>query len=284
MGGTLRTAALMFTLTAMLMMIGFIAGYLTGIPITYTIGAFTLLASFMNLLIYWYADRWVLGIYRARLVSEDEEPKLHKIVENLASRAGLPKPKIAVVPVDVPNAFATGRSPSHSVVAVTNGAIRTLNDEELEGVLGHEIAHIKNRDMLINTLAAIMGAVITYVMYFSLFSDRRNRSDSGGLLMILGLFLIPFCAMLVRLSISRGREYWADETGAKITGKPIALANALKKIERATLASPLRSGNPSTASLFIVNPFRGLRLLSLFSTHPPTDLRIKRLESMGTAA
>jgi len=281
MGETARTALLMGTLTGMLLAVGLIAGYLTGIPIEYTLGISVIFASLINLSTYWFADRWVLGLYKARLVTEKEEPKLHAIVKKLSSRAGLPKPKVAVIPINAPNAFATGRSPSHSVVAVTQGAMKMLDDEELEGVLGHEISHIKNRDMLINTLAAIIGAVITYVMYFSLFAGRRERSDMGGLLALLSLFLIPFCAMLVRLAISRGREYGADQGGAMISKKPLALANALRKLERAASASPLRTGNPSTAPLFIVNPFRGINLMSLFSTHPPTELRIKRLEELA---
>ncbi|HDI13047.1 MAG TPA: protease [Hadesarchaea archaeon] len=284
MGGTLRTVFLMGTLTALLLVMGFIAGYLTGIPTTYTLGIFLLLAIVMNLAIYWYADRWVLRMYHAKIVTESEQPKLHQIVGRLASNAHLPKPKVAIIPNEIPNAFATGRSPSHSVVAVTQGALKLLNDEELEGVLGHELAHIKNRDMLINTMAAIIGAVITYVMYFSIFASGRRDRDSGGLLAILGLLLIPFCAMLVRLSISRGREYGADEGGAKISRKPLALANALRKLQSVAERAPMRQGNPSTAHMFIVNPFRGVRLSGLFSTHPPTDKRIERLEKLAREA
>jgi heat shock protein HtpX len=196
----------------------------------------------------------------------------------------LPKPKVAIIPVDAPNAFATGRSPSNSVVAVTQGAMKLLDDEELEGVLGHEIAHIKNRDMLINTMAAIIGAVITYVTYFSIFSGgRRDREGNAGILAILAIILIPFCAMLVRLAISRGREYGADEEGAKISRKPLGLANALRKLESAARGRPMQQGNPSTAHMFIVNPFAGVRLSSLFSTHPPADERIRRLEKLAEA-
>ncbi|RLG57006.1 MAG: protease [Hadesarchaea archaeon] len=284
MGGTLRTVFLMGTLTALLLVMGFIAGYLTGIPTTYTLGIFLLLAIVMNLAIYWYADRWVLRMYHAKIVTESEQLKLHQIVGRLASNAHLPKPKVAIIPNEIPNAFATGRSPSHSVVAVTQGALKLLNDEELEGVLGHELAHIKNRDMLINTMAAIIGAVITYVMYFSIFAGGRRDRDSAGLLAILGLLLIPFCAMLVRLSISRGREYGADEGGAKISRKPLALANALRKLQSVAERAPMRQGNPSTAHMFIVNPFRGVRLSGLFSTHPPTDKRIERLEKLAREA
>lgn len=282
MGGTARTALLMGMLTGLLLLVGLVAGYITGISITYTLGIFLVMAIAMNLAIYWYADKWVLKLYRAKFVSEDEQPRLHGIVEKLASNASLPKPKVAIIPVETPNAFATGRSPSNSVVAVTEGAMKLLDDEELEGVLGHEMAHIKNRDMLISTMAAIIGAVITYVMFFSMFSGgRRGRDGGGGLLAILALVTIPFAAMLVRLSISRGREYGADEGGAKISKKPLALASSLQKLESAVHSRPMQQGNPSTASMFIVNPFKGTSLTSLFSTHPPTKERIRRLEEIA---
>lgn len=282
MGGTARTALLMGMLTGLLLLVGLVAGYITGISITYTLGIFLVMAIAMNLAIYWYADKWVLKLYRAKFVSEGEQPKLHRIVEDLASNAKLPKPKVAIIPTETPNAFATGRSPSNSVVAVTEGAMKLLDDEELEGVLGHEMAHIKNRDMLISTMAAIIGAVITYVMFFSMFSGgRRGRDGGGGLLAILALVTIPFAAMLVRLSISRGREYGADEGGAKISKKPLALASSLQKLESAVHSRPMQQGNPSTASMFIVNPFKGASLTSLFSTHPPTKERIRRLEEIA---
>ena len=282
MGGTARTALLMGMLTGLLLLIGLAAGYLTGIPISYTLGIFLAIAVLMNVAIYWYADKWVLKLYRAKIVSETDQPKLHEMVSRLASNAKLPKPRVAVIPIETPNAFATGRSPSHSVVAVTQGAMNLLGDEELEGVLGHEIAHVKNRDMLINTMAAIIGAVITYVMYFSIFAGgRRDREGGGGILAILAIILIPFCAILVRLAISRGREYGADEGGANISRKPLGLANALKKLQSAAHSKPMRQGNPSTAHMFIVNPFAGVRLSGLFSTHPPTEERIKRLEGLA---
>ncbi len=282
MGGTARTALLMGFLTALLLLVGVAASYLTGAPITYTLGIFLVLSIIMNISIYWFADKWVLRMYGAKLVSEAEQPKLHQMVSRLATSAGLPKPKVAIIPIDAPNAFATGRSPSHSVVAVTKGAMDLLDDDELEGVLGHEISHVKNRDMLINTMAAIIGAVITYVMYFSIFSGRRDSRDGGaGLLAILAIVIIPFAAMLVRLSISRGREYGADEGGAKISRKPLALAGALRKLESAARNRPLQKGNQSTAHMFIVNPFRGVSLAGIFSTHPPIQERVARLEEIA---
>ncbi|MEM3402624.1 MAG: zinc metalloprotease HtpX [Candidatus Hadarchaeales archaeon] len=282
MGGLSRTALLMGVLTGLLMLVGWIVGYVTGIGIEYSLTAALAMAILLNLFMYFFADRWVLAMYRAKVVSPAEEPRLHKIVERLSAIAKIPKPRVAVVPIDTPTAFATGRSPSHSVVAVTKGALELLNDEELEGVLGHELAHIKNRDMLINTLAAMIGAAITYALYFSYFAPRRSERDSGaGIIALLAFLLVPFAAMLVRLAISRGREYEADRGGANISGKPLALASALKKLESAAKARPLASGNPSTSHLFIVNPFRGVKLLSLFSTHPPPEERIRRLEMMA---
>jgi len=278
MGGTARTALLMGMLTGLLMLIGLAAGYITGINVTYTLGIFLSIAVLMNLLIYWYADKWVLKLYRAKIVSEAEQPKLHQMVARLASSARLPKPKVAIVPMDTPNAFATGRSPSNSVVAVTDGAMKLLNDDELEGVLGHEFAHIKNRDMLINTMAAIIGAVISYVMFFSLFAGgRRDRGGGGSALALIGIVLIPFAAMLVRLSISRGREYGADRDGASVSRKPLALASALRNLQSAAKNKPMERGNPSTSHMFIVNPFKK----EFFSTHPSTEERIRRLEEMA---
>jgi len=278
MSGTARTALLMGLLTGLLLLIGFAVGYLTGLNVVFTLGIALFVAVLMNAFTYWYADRWVLRMYRARVVSEAEEPELHRMVERLAMNAQLPKPKVAIAPIDVPNAFATGRSPSHSVVAVTRGAMKTLDNEQLEGVLGHEIAHIKNRDMLVNTMAAIIGAVITYVMYFSFFTGgRRDSSGGGGILALLAIVMIPFCAMLVRLSISRTREYGADHDGARISRKPLALASALRTLESAARSAPLRGGNPSTFHMFIVNPFKK----GLFSTHPPTEKRIRRLEELA---
>ena len=271
----------MGVLTAMLLLVGVAAGYLTGVPIAQSLGIFVVISIVMNISMYWYADKWVLSMYKAKLVGEAEQPKLHDMVSRLASNAGLPKPKVAIVPMDAPNAFATGRSPTHSVVAVTKGAMELLDDEELEGVLGHEISHIKNRDMLVNTMAAIIGAVITYVTYFTMFSGRRDRDSGAGLLALLAIVVVPFAAMLVRLSISRGREYGADEDGAKVSRKPLALASALRKLESAARNRPIRQGNPSTAHMFIVNPFQGVNIASLFSTHPPTQQRIARLENLA---
>ncbi len=272
----------MTVLTGLLLAIGGAAGYLFNVPMAYALSLALFAAIAMNFVMYFYADKWVLKLYRAKLVSEKEEPKLHAIVGRLAKNAGIPKPKVAIVPMDAPNAFATGRSPSHSVVAATTGALKLLDGDELEGVLGHEMAHVKNRDMLINTLAAMIGAAITYVTYFSMFArSGRDRDDGAGMLALAALLLVPFAAVLVRLSISRGREYGADEGGVLISHKPRSLASALRKLESAARSNPLRQGNPSTSHMFIVNPFRGVKITGLFSTHPPSEDRIRRLEKMA---
>ncbi|MEM2907735.1 MAG: zinc metalloprotease HtpX [Candidatus Hadarchaeales archaeon] len=286
MGAGGRTVLLMGALTALLLIIGYIVGLLTGVSITYAVSAAFIVAMIMNLFSYWYADKWVLKLYRAKIVNEHEEPELHAIVERLAASARLPKPKVAIVPSDVPNAFATGRNPSNAVVAVTTGAMKVLNKEELEGVLGHEIAHIKNRDMLVSTMAAMIAGAIAWLALIGRFGvfagGGRDRGNAGSaILALLALILVPIAATLIRLSVSRTREYGADEEGARISRKPLALASALRTLESVVRQRPLREGNPSTSHMFIVNPFRGDSIVELFSTHPLTEKRIQRLEEMA---
>lgn len=290
MGHKIRTFGLLLALTLLLMGIGYLLGWWIGIPITYTVtGAFAL-AIGLNFFTYWYSHKWVLKMYGAKIVDESEEPGLHRIVDSLAESAGLPKPKVAITDDDTPNAFATGRNPSKSVIAVTKGARNLLSEEELEGILGHEMAHIKNRDMLVNTMAAMIAGAIAYIGIagrFSIFFGGGRR-EGGGILAIIALILAPIAAMMVRLAVSRTREYGADEEGARISKKPEALAKGLKHIEEivnkkmsagiATKAS--KEGNPATSHLFIVNPFRGESITELFSTHPSTEKRIQRLEGM----
>jgi heat shock protein HtpX len=274
----------MATLTGLLILIGFAIGtWMGNVTILLTIAfAFAIL---LNLFSYWYADRWVLKLYKAKLVSEAEEPELHEIVAKLASNARLPKPKVAIVPSDTPNAFATGRDPSHAVVAVTRGAMSLLDKDQLEGVLGHEIAHIKDRDMLVNTMAAMIAGAIAYIGLIGRWSIffGGGRRDRGGaeLLALLALIMVPIAAVLIRLSISRAREYEADREGASISRKPRALANALRALESAVRNRPMRGGNPATSHMFIVNPFRGVSIAEIFSTHPSTEKRIQRLEEMA---
>lgn len=287
MAGGARTLLLVSVLTGLLLAIGAIVSLFTGIPWTYAITFAFIIAMVMNITVYWYADKWVLRLYKAKVVSEAEEPELHEMVGRLAANARLPKPKVAVIPTDVPNAFATGRNPSNAVVAVTNGAMKLLDKEQLEGVLGHEMAHIKNRDMLISTMAAMIAGAIAWLALIGRFGifmggGRRDRGGAGtAILALLALILVPIAATLIRLSVSRTREYGADAEGASISRKPRALAGALRALESAARSRPMQGGNPATSHMFIVNPFRGASIVEIFSTHPLTEKRIQRLEEMA---
>ncbi|ASJ09231.1 protease [Thermococcus siculi] len=277
----LRTGLLMALLTGLLMAIGYVFG---GPSWAFMMFLFSMAFNFIT---YWYSDRIVLSWYNARIVDEYEAPELYAIVRNLAERAGLPMPKVAIIPTDTPNAFATGRDPKHAVVAVTTGLLKLLNRDELEGVIGHELTHIKNRDMLIGTFAAAMAGAIIQLAYWArwiaIFGGfGRDDDDAGNVLAaILVAVLAPIAAMLIQAAVSRSREFLADEGGAKISGKPHALASALMKIEQAVRYRPLRNGNPATAHMFIVNPFRGVSIANLLSTHPPTEARIERLRKIA---
>jgi len=261
-------------------------GYLVGGGSPEIVLLFFLMALAINLITYWYSDKFVLAMYRARVLAEGENLPLQNMVSQLAARAGIPKPKVAVIPSNVPNAFATGRSPSSSAVAVTTGALDLLPEKELEGVLAHEISHIKNRDTLIMVLAAAIAGAIGYMAFWARWnllmggSRRRDQGGSSLLAMLLVAVLVPLAALIIRLAISRGREYGADRGGAKISGRPGELANALERIEGYVRNRPVSGGNPATAHLFIVNPFRGDVLINLFSTHPPTKERVRRLREL----
>ena len=277
-----RSVMLMGFLMGLLMIAGLIIG--GGNP--YVVLVFLMVALLINLVTYWYSDGLILRMYRAQVLREDENPSLQTMVSNLATRAGIPKPKVALIPSDTPNAFATGRNPSNSAVAVTRGAQALLSEDELEGVLAHEISHIKNRDTLIMVLAAAIAGAIGYMAFaarWSLFMGGNRRNDGGGTIvaLILLAILIPLAAVIIRLAISRGREYLADRGGAEVSGRPISLANALEKIEGHVRRRPVKGGNPATSHLFIVNPFRGDSITSIFSTHPPIKERVRRLREMG---
>lgn len=282
MGVLARTLVLLLALSLLFMLVGGIISAITGISLQVTLTAAFVLALLMNFFSFWFSDRWVLKLYRVKIVTESEQPSLYAIVSRLAERAGLPKPKVGIAPISSPNAFATGRDPKHAAVVVTEGALKFWTEEELEGVLGHELAHIRNRDMLIGTMAAMLAAAISYLAYLGRYQllYSREREERGSVLLFLALILVPVAAFLIRMAVSRTREYGADEEGARISGKPLALANALAKVERAVSESPLQSGNPATSHLFIVNPFSGVGLLELLSTHPPTHKRIERLKAL----
>jgi heat shock protein HtpX len=284
MSNTFKTTLLLGLLTGLLVLIGGHFGGRQGMVIA------LVFAGIMNFGSYWFSDRIVLAMYRAQEVQEADAPELFRIVRGLSQRTGIPMPKVYVVPNDTPNAFATGRSPQHAAVAVTNGILRLLSAEELEGVLAHELAHIQHRDTLISTIAATMAGVIVmlanmarWAALFGGFGGRDEEDRGGGALgFIFMAVLAPIAATLIQLAISRSREYSADEGSARMTKQPGRLAQALEKLEYAAERIPM-DANPATSHLFIVNPLRGGTLLSLFSTHPPIEERIARLRAMRIA-
>ncbi|MBI5234364.1 MAG: zinc metalloprotease HtpX [Deltaproteobacteria bacterium] len=249
-------------------------------------GAFIALvmAGIMNLGAYWFSDKIVLAMYRAKPVTEADAPGFYSIVSDLAMKTGMPMPKVYMMENDTPNAFATGRNPSHAAVAVTTGIMKLLTKEELMGVVGHEMAHIKNRDILISTVAATIAGAISYLAhmaYFSsMFGNRDNRGGGNPLIAVAMMMLAPIAAMIIQMAISRSREFVADESGAKITGNPLYLADALRKLERYNKRIPMAGVNEATSHMFIVSPLSGGGLLKLFSTHPPIEERVRRLEAM----
>jgi len=273
----MKTFLLMGALTALLVLIGDWIGGQNGM-ITALV-----FAGLMNFFGYWFSDKIVLMMYGAQQVDESQAPRLFGIVRRLTRQAGLPMPKVYVIPADQPNAFATGRDPNHAAVAVTEGIMRILNEDELEGVLAHELAHVKHRDILIGTIAAtIAGAIMMLSRMAFFFGGGRDDDREGGnaLVALIAMIVAPIAALLIQMAISRSREYGADEGGAEISHKPLALASALRKLERGAEAIPM-DANPATAHMFIVNPFSGGGIANLFSTHPPIAERIARLEEMA---
>jgi len=276
---TAKTFLLMAALTALFMVGGQVMAGQQGMTIA------LLLALGLNFFAYWNSDKVALAMNRARMVSPDEAPELHRIVEELAQRAGLPKPKVYVVNSPTPNAFATGRNPEHAAVAVTSGILQILNRNELEGVLAHELGHIKNRDILISSIAAVMAGAISYLatmaQWAMIFGGGRSRDDGGGnpLAALVMIIVAPLAAALIQMAISRSREYLADQAGAAISGHPHSLASALQKLTTYNKQVPMQV-NPASAQMYIVNPLTGGQLASLFSTHPPVAERIRRLMAM----
>lgn len=272
-----KTLILLATLGGLLVVLGGYMGGKNGATIA------LVLAIALNFGSYWFSDRIVLSMYKAQEVTESQAPDLYRLVQQLAHKAGLPMPKVYIIPDDSPNAFATGRNPDHAAVAVTEGIMRILTWEELAGVIGHELGHVKNRDILIQSVAATIGAAITYIAQFGfLFGGRSDEEEGGGSVVgsIMMMILAPIAAMIIQMAISRSREYIADQTGAEICGHPNWLASALGKLQRGAEAIPM-DANPSTANMFIVSPLSGSTIANLFSTHPPMDERIARLRKMS---
>jgi heat shock protein HtpX len=272
MGNAFKTAVLLTGLTLLLMLVGSAFGGQRGMLFALVIAAVT------NFIAYFFSDKIALATYRAQPVTREQLPRVYNVVERITGKVGLPMPKLYVIPTDSPNAFATGRNPAHASVAVTHGILNLLNDEELEGVLAHELGHVNNRDILISSIAATIAGAITYLSRFGFFFGMGDRDDrrGGGIGALLMLILAPIAALLIQLAVSRSREYQADATGAHFTGNPYALANALAKLDAYSRRLPMVA-TPSTAHLFIIQPFLGMSFGSLFSTHPPIAKRIERL-------
>lgn len=246
---------------------------------------FFVIAVAFNFFSYFYSKKLVLMSYRAKIVTEVEAPRLYRTVYNLSMMSGLPMPEVGIVQSVTPNAFATGRNPKNAAVVATTGLLNLLNDEELQGVIAHEMSHVQNRDILVMTVAATMAGAISFasrfVFYGSMFGGRQSDNPAQLVILLVAALTAPIAALLIQLGISRNREYLADATGAKMIGNPLALARALEKLEAGNSRRPMEHGNPSSAHMFIVNPFRGGALVSLFSTHPPMAERIRRLEEMN---
>ena len=284
MTSQIKTVLLLALLSGIIIVLGGLMGGRTGVIIAFGLALVMIVGS------YWYSDKIVLSMYHARELAPEEAPYLHRIVEELARNAGIPKPRVCVVPEEAPNAFATGRDPQHAVVAVTEGIMRLLSPEELRGVVAHEVGHIVNRDILIQTVAGVLGsAIVTLANIFqftAIFGGNRDGEGGGNPIGALVLALLaPIAAGLIQMAISRSREYLADDTGAELCGQPLALAGALAKLGAASGRIPMQEGNPSTEQMFIVAPMFSIdgSMANLFSTHPPLEERIRRLQAMAAA-
>jgi len=287
MGAVVRTFVLFALLTGIFVLFGWAIGTVWLGNALGSIVLFLLLAGAMNAIAYFASDRIVLWSYRAKLVTEAEAPGVYRLVRQVTQQANLPIPKVALVPSPTPNAFATGRNPAHAVVAVTEGILRILSEDELRGVLAHEISHVRNRDILVMSAAATIAGALSIMArmfwYNTLFGGSRDRNGNGlaVILAFVGMLVAPIAALLVQLAISRSREYKADYSGAKAIGQPLALASALEKLEVENRRRPIAFGSPASQSLFIVNPFRGGAFVRMFSTHPPIEERIARLQALA---
>jgi heat shock protein HtpX len=279
---TVKTIGLMVFMTLLLVFVGAAIGGRGGMVMAFV------LAVIMNFGAYWFSDKIVLRMYHAQPVTEAQAPELHAIVRTLVQKAGMPMPKVYIMPEETPNAFATGRNPEHAVVAVTQGIMRLLSREELTGVIAHELAHIKHRDMLTGTIVATIAGAISMLAQMAQWAmifggGRRDSDDEGGspIAALVMMIVAPIAAMIVQMAISRTREFEADKGGAQIAGHPSGLANALLKLEKGSQVVPMHDAKPATAHMFIVNPLTGGGLLKLFSTHPPIADRVKRLNEMA---
>jgi heat shock protein HtpX len=280
MNNQIRTTFLLAVMTVFILLIGQMLGGRQGLIIA------LVFAAGMNFVSYWYSDKIVLRMYKAREVTPGQAPEIYSIVQDLARKADLPTPKVYIIPQESPNAFATGRNPEHAVVAVTEGLLKLMDREELAGVLGHELGHVKNRDILIGSIAATMAGAImmlaSIARWSAIFGGRSDDDEGmGGFGLIIVSILAPIAAVLIQTAISRSREYLADASGARFSGNPDGLARALEKLGNYSARIPANA-NPSTAHMFIVNPLSGQRLMSLFSTHPPLEDRISRLRGIQT--
>ena len=280
-----KTTILLTLLTMLLVFMGGAIGGQGGMIIAFG------MAAVMNFGSYWFSDKIVLKMYNAQEITREVHPSFYGMVERLAGRAGLPMPKVYIIPDDSPNAFATGRNPEHAAVAATQGILRVLTPDVLEGVMAHELAHVKNRDILISSIAATFAGAISMIgnmlQWGAMFGAGRSDDDEGGgiggMIGSLAMAIVaPIAAMLIQMAVSRSREYLADASGAEICGRPLALAGALRKLHNVSQAIPLHDARPATAHMFIVNPLTGGGMMSLFSTHPPMEERIARLESLAT--
>ena len=283
-----RTLILLAVLTAILVWAGDLIGGRQGAVIA------LILAGGMNFFSYWFSDKMVIAMYRGQEITANDDPELYGLVQELAQKAKIPMPRVYIIPQETPNAFATGRNPEHAAVAVTEGIRRILTDRELAGVLGHELSHVINRDILVSTIAATLAGAISYLAYMAQWAaifgggrDRDREDGGGGVLgLLLMMIVAPLAATLIQLAVSRSREYGADEGGAKVTHDPLALASALKKLQVASQQIPLEVSDATataTAHMFIVNPLTASTIANLFSTHPPIEERIARLEAMAGA-
>ena len=287
MGAFGRTALLFLVLTAVFVVFGWAIGSVFFGDWVTSVLLFLLLAGAMNAIAYFFADKIVLWSYRAKEATEAEAPQLYRVVQRVAGMNHLPMPRVYIVPTATPNAFATGRNPKHAVVAVTQGLFRVLDEREMTAVIAHEMAHVKDRDILVMSVAATVAGAIAFMsrmFWWNMWlGGRRGRNSNGSeaILLIVVAITAPIAALLVQLAISRSREYKADVVGSRNSGAPDALADALQKLERGNARRPIEFGNPASASLFIVNPFRGGSFVSIFSTHPPIQERVRRLREMA---